>query len=113
MVMEAVGLTASIITLVSAAALTSSTLTRLWRLQGCPSYVVSALNETEDFRASLTLVSSVLDVEQVPEDVLVEVARLLARAKHLLQNFDVFLKDKVIQAHDGSNSARPKLRGHA
>jgi hypothetical protein len=75
--MEAVGLVASIITLINAATLTSASLTRLMGLRGCPLYVVSALNEVNDFQATLTLVKSVLDIQEIPEDVLATIAKFI------------------------------------
>lgn len=42
--MEAMGLVASVITLINAATFTGASLTRLMGLRGCPLYVISALN---------------------------------------------------------------------
>lgn len=112
--MEAVGLAASVLTLISAAALTSSTLTRLWRLQGCPNYVVTALNDIEDFRAVLTLVKAMIERREPPEDVLVEIARLLARAEEQIGKFDRYLKDEVVQSPQTPHQeTRIKLRRRA
>jgi hypothetical protein len=112
--MEAVGLAASIITLISAASLTSSTLTRLWGLRGSPLYVVSALNEVTDFTATLTLVQSTLSVAEIPEDVLDELERQLYRAKDRLEAFDRYLKEKVLREDEGVyNMNQPKLRRRA
>jgi hypothetical protein len=112
--MEVVGLTASIITLISAATLTSSTLTRLWGLRGSPLYVDSALNEVTDFTATLTLVQSALNVAEVPEDVHDQLEGLLSRAKDRLEAFDRYLKEEVLREDNNGNSTdRPKLRRRA
>jgi hypothetical protein len=112
--MEAVGFAASIITLISAASLTGSTLTRLWGLRGSPLYVVSALNEVTDFTATLNLVQSTLSVAEVPEDVLAELERLLARAKDRLEAFDKYLKQKVLREDEEvHNMDQLKLRRRA
>jgi hypothetical protein len=112
--MEAVGLAASVITLISAATLTGSTLTRLWGLRGSPLYVVSALNEVTDFTATLTLVQSTLSVAEVPEDVHAQLESLLSRAKDRLEAFDRYLKENVLREDNGVNSTdRPKLRRRA
>jgi hypothetical protein len=112
--MEAVGLAASIITLISAASLTGSTLTRLWGLRGSPLYVVSALNEVTDFTATLTLVQSTLSVAGVPDDVLNTIAKLLSQANERLEAFDRYLKEQVLCEDKGTcNTGQPKLRRRA
>lgn len=112
--MEAVGLVASIITLVGAASLTGSSLTRLWGLRGSPLYIISALNEVNDFKATLSLIQSTLSVKQVPEDVVLELGQLLDRARIRLDEFDRYLKEKVLQESPGKcNLDRPKLRRRA
>jgi hypothetical protein len=83
--MEAVGLVASIVTLISAATLIGSSLTRLWGLRGTPLYVAAALNEVNDFKATLTLVQSVLAVRAIPPDVLFNLDKLLNQAKERLE----------------------------
>jgi hypothetical protein len=95
--MEVVGLTASIITLISAATLTGSTLTRLWGLRGSALYVVSALNEVTDFTATLTLVQSALSVAEVPEDIHDQLESHLSRVKDRLEAFDRYLKEEVCE----------------
>jgi hypothetical protein len=112
--MEAVGLTASIITLINAVTLTSSALTRLWGLRGCPLYVVLALNEVNDFNATLTLVQSALDVGEVPDDVIIELERLIYRARQQLEGFDRYLKDHVLRKESGTFDIQaPKLKRRA
>lgn len=112
--MEAVGLAASVITLISAAALTSSTLMRLRGLKGCPLYVLSALNEFNDFTATLILVQSVLGVEEITEKVLAELERLMGRAKYQLERLDTYLKQQVLREEPvGTNLNLAKLRRHA
>lgn len=100
--MEAVGLAASIITLVGAGTLTSTTLTRLWGLRGSPLYVTTALNEVNDFKATLTLVQTILDMVELPEDILAELSRLLRQAKTQLEAFDRYLREHVLREVDGA-----------
>jgi|TARA_R110002003_G_scaffold3_22_gene116 hypothetical protein len=112
--MEAVGLAASIITLIGAATLTSSSLTRLWALRGTPLYVVTALNEVNDFKATLILVQSALQTGQASETVSLELSRLLDRAKERLEAFDQYLKDEVLKEEYGTHNVdHPKLRRRA
>jgi hypothetical protein len=113
-IMEAVGLVASIITLIGAASRTGSSLIRLWNLRGSPLYVTSALNEVNDFKATLCLVQTALSVQEVPEDVLLGLGELLDRAKTRLNEFDRYLKEKLLQ--DGTVTCdldRPRLRRRA
>jgi hypothetical protein len=75
--MEAVGLVESIITFISAAKFTVSSSARIWGLRGTPLHVAAALNEVNDFKATLTRVQSVLGVRDIPPDVFAGIIRLL------------------------------------
>jgi hypothetical protein len=67
-----------------------------------------------DFTATLNLVQSTLSVAEVPEDVLAELERLLARAKDRLEAFDKYLKQKVLREDEGvHNMDQLKLRRRA
>jgi len=112
--MEAIGLVASIITLIGAATLTGSSLTRLWGLWGTPFYIVTALNEVNDFTATLTLLKSVLNMGDVPDEVLTELARLLQRAADQLDSFDRYLGNEVLRdKYWTSDRNQPRLRRRA
>jgi hypothetical protein len=112
--MDVLGLAASIITLTSAVTLTGSTLTRLWGLRGSPLYVVSALNEVNDFTATLALVQSTLSEAEVPKDVLAKLDGLLSRARYRLEAFDRYLKENVLRDVNRVHGInQPKLRRRA
>ncbi|KAF2029829.1 hypothetical protein EK21DRAFT_112507 [Setomelanomma holmii] len=112
--MKAVGFVASIITLIGAATLTSSTLTRLLGLKGSPLYVVNALNEVNDFNATLTLVQTALQIREVPHEVQEELGKLLARAQQQLEAFNQYLKAEVLREEHGSyDTSHLKLRRRA
>lgn len=113
--MEVVGLAASVSTLIGVATLTASSLARLWRLQGTPLYVVTALNEVNDFKATLVLVQTVFSRNEVSGEVSAELERLLHRAQKELGHFDKYLHDNVLKEREGALPAgnRPKLRRRA
>ncbi|KAF2124067.1 ankyrin [Dothidotthia symphoricarpi CBS 119687] len=114
--MEVVGLVASIITLIGAASLTGSTLTRLYGLRGAPLYILTALNEVNDFKATLSFVHRVLDDlgDEVQGDTKAEIERLLLRAKARLDAFNKFLKEDVLREGENLVDNRdPKLRRRA
>jgi hypothetical protein len=96
--MEVVGLVASVITLIGAASLTSSTIHRAWGLRGSPPYLVTALNEVNDFKALLEFIRAALsDTDDLEEHVKSEIQRLLDRANAKLHAFDEYPKTKVLR----------------
>jgi vacuolar-type H+-ATPase subunit H len=96
--MEVVGLVASVITLIGAASLTSSTIHRAWGLRGSPPYLATALNEVNDFKALLEFIRAALtDTDDLEEHVKSEIKRLLDRANEKLHAFDEYLKTKVLR----------------
>jgi hypothetical protein len=112
--MEVVGLVASVITLIGAANLTSSTIQRAWGLRGSPPYLIDALNEVNDFKALLQFIRAALSDDSIEECVKSEIKRLLDRANEKLHAFDEYLKTKVLR--DGvefDSNANVKLRKSA
>jgi vacuolar-type H+-ATPase subunit H len=96
--MEVVGLVASVMTLIGAASLTGSTIRRAWGLRGSPPYLITALNEVNDFKALLEFIRVALtDTDDVEEHVKSEIKRLLDRANEKLHAFDEYLKKKVLR----------------
>lgn len=97
--MEVVGLVASIITLIGAASLTGSTIERAWGLRGCPIYLVTALNEVNDFKVLLEFISAALSDsgDNLEEHAKAEIGRLLNKASDRLHTFDEYLKAKVLR----------------
>lgn len=109
--MEVVGLAASISTLIGVASVTASTLTRLWRLRGTPLYVVTALNEINDFKATLVLLRTIISRDEATDEVKAELTRLLHRAQEDLESFDRFLQDNILkQTEPVSGATSPHLR---
>ena len=109
--MEAVGLAASIITLISAATLTGATITRVWGLRGCPQSVTTSLNEVEDFKGVLLLVHNALSDLDYDND---QIRRLLDRAKIRLAAFDTYLKIEILREEaQVQDDERPKLKKRA
>ncbi|KAJ4342843.1 hypothetical protein N0V95_006822 [Ascochyta clinopodiicola] len=98
--MEVAGLTASIITLIGAATLAGATVSRIWGLRDAPPlYVLTALNEINDFKATLKLAQYALEsLPGTPIDLIdEEIARFLNRAKTSLAAFNTYLHEKVIR----------------
>jgi hypothetical protein len=92
--MEAVGLAASLITLIGAASLASATITRAIGLRGCPQSVLTSRNEVEDFKGVLLIAQQALgDLDYDNE----QIRRLLTRAQTRIEAFDTFLKEKVLR----------------
>jgi hypothetical protein len=87
--MEAVGLVASIVTLIGTVTLTSATLRKLWALRGSPLYMVTALNEVSDFKITLNLVLSAIDTAQCLDDIRSDLESLLNRARDRLARFNI------------------------
>lgn len=79
--MEVLGLVTSIITLIGAASLTGSTIHRAWGLRGSPPYLITALNEVNDFKALLEFIMTALpgSDDGIEEHVKSEVERLLKK----------------------------------
>jgi hypothetical protein len=112
--MEVVGLVASISTLIRVTAATVSSLTKLWRLRGTPLYVITALNEVNDFKATLVLVHTALNRSEISEEVCAELERLLRRAHEELYGFERYVKEKILKEGERSDeNDRPKLRPRA
>jgi hypothetical protein len=112
--MEVVGLVASISTLIRVTAATVSSLTKLWRLRGTPLYVITALNEVNDFKATLVLVQTALNRSEISEEVCAELERLLHRAHEELHGFEQYVKEKIVKEGERSDEYdRPKLRRRA
>jgi hypothetical protein len=110
--MEVVGLVASVITLIGAANLMSSTIQRAWRLRGSPPYLITALNEVNDFKALLQFIRAALSDDNIEEYVKSEIKRLLDRANEKLHAFDGYLRTKVLR--DGVEcDSNAKLRKSA
>ncbi|KAH6629071.1 hypothetical protein C7974DRAFT_393786 [Boeremia exigua] len=112
--MEVAGLTASIITLISATTLAGSAVIRVWGLRGLPLYIQAALNEINDFKATLMLVRDAhSSLKAVPSDSFdAEVVRLIARADERLTAFNTYMKEKVLR--DGpTHTSEIKLRRRA
>ena len=107
--MEAVGVVASVITLIGATSLTSSMLTRLCGLRGTPLHVLTALNEVKDFQATLSLVRSALTELGDGETA---VLTLLVRAKERLDTFNGYLQQEILDNDDRGTKAI-KLRKRA
>ncbi|KAI4616133.1 uncharacterized protein J4E87_008868 [Alternaria ethzedia] len=97
--MEAIGLVASIITLISAASHATSVLERVLGLRGISLYVLGAINEVSDFKATLTLVQTTLEEtqHQLPLDHRVEYTRLLDRAMGCMNAFTKYLQKHVLR----------------
>ncbi|KAJ8114589.1 hypothetical protein OPT61_g3564 [Boeremia exigua] len=113
--MEVAGLTASIITLIGAATLAGSTVSRIWGLRdSAPAYVLTALNEIEDFKATLQLIRFALEglPETTPDFIDDEIARFLGRADRSLADFNSYLHNKVLRIVDGESDTI-KLRRRA
>lgn len=114
--MEAIGLVASIITLISAATLAGSALDRVWGLKGVPFYILPALNEVNDFKASLTFLQTTLSNGQhvISAAAEVEIDRLLVRAHECMRTFNEYLKEKVLREGElTTDNKTPKLRKRA
>ena len=114
--MEAIGLAASVITLIGATSLTSSMLTRLWGLHGTPIYILTALNDLRDFQTALALVQSAFEELDgaIPDAVVVEVHKLLSHAADRIGAFNDFLKQEVLREYDlEASSMMPKIRKRA
>jgi hypothetical protein len=113
--MEVVGLVASVMTLIGAASLTSSTIHRAWGLRGSPPYLATALNEVNDFKALLEFIRVALtDTDDLEEHAKSEIQRLLDRANEKLHAFNEYLKTKVLRDGEKFDSnAHPKLRKSA
>lgn len=109
--MEAVGLAASIITLIGAASLTSATITRACGLRGCPQSVLTSLNEVEDFKGVLIAARQALgDLDYNDE----QISRLLVRAQTRIEAFDAYLKEKVLRDDvRPENDEAPRLKKRA
>lgn len=109
--MEAVGLAASIITLIGAASLASATISRAVGLRGCPQSICTSFNEVEDFKGVLLIAQNALgDLDYDNE----QIRRLLARAQMRLEAFDIFLKEKVLRDDGGLHEdGSPRLRRRA
>jgi hypothetical protein len=97
---------ASIVTLLSATTLTASSLTRLWGLRGTPLHVAAALNELNDFKATLALVQSTLAIRDIPPDVLAGLDRLLDQAEERLKEFDIYLKEYILRDENGTQDLK-------
>jgi hypothetical protein len=113
--MEVAGLTASIITLIGAATLAGSTVSRIWGLRDSPPlYVLTALNEINDFKATLSLIQCALEnLPTTPPDFIdEEIARFLRRAETSLTAFNNYLQEKVLRGGAG-DSDTIKLRRRA
>ena len=97
--MEVVGLVASVMTLIGAASLTGSTIQRAWGLRGSPMYLVSALNEVNDFKALLEFIRATLSTtnDSIEEHVKLEIERSLSKASERLHAFDEYLKTKILR----------------
>jgi len=100
--MEAVGLVASIITLVSAASHVASILERVLGLRGISLYVLGAINEVTDFKATLALVQTVVEEaqHQLPPAYRVEYNRLLDRAMGCMDAFTKYLRRNVLRERE-------------
>jgi len=105
--MEAIGLVASIITLFSAASHVASILERVLSLRGIPIYVLGAINEVTDFKATLTLVQTSLEEtqHQLPLEHRVEYNRLLGRATSCLDAFTKHLLENVLRKREKAAGA--------
>ena len=97
--MEAIGLVASIITLISAASHVASLLERVLGLRGIPLYVLGAINEVTDFKATLTLVQTAVDgtQHQLPQAYRAEYNRLLDRAMGCMDAFTKYLQRNILR----------------
>jgi hypothetical protein len=114
--MEVVGLVASVVTLIGAASLTSATIHRAWGLRGSPPYLITALNEVNDFKALLEFIRATLSDtdDSLEEHVKSEIKRLLDRANEKLLAFDEYLQTKVLRDGEKRDSnANPRLRKSA
>ncbi|PSN75560.1 ankyrin, partial [Corynespora cassiicola Philippines] len=112
--MEAVGLAASIVTLVSATSFAGAALQKLQRLRGTQVHLVAAINEMNDFRATLSFVHSAVDGHEdlLPESSRSELEALLERSEEDLKNFTHYLETELLR--DGkSDTTSPKLRSRA
>ncbi|KAI4660713.1 uncharacterized protein J4E79_005281 [Alternaria viburni] len=100
--MEAIGLVASIITLVSAASHAASILERVLGLRGISLYVLGAINEVTDFKATLVLLQTTLEEtqHQLPLDHRVEYDRLLDRSMGCINAFTKHLRKNVLRERE-------------
>ncbi|KAH6629070.1 hypothetical protein C7974DRAFT_180390 [Boeremia exigua] len=111
---EVVGLIASIATLIEVAGKTGRTISRIRKLQSSPPrYILAAQNEIERFTAALDLIQDILNSRPTaPSDkVKLELTRLHKQAINALQEFDDFLKLKVIHdTPDGDGTFKLRRR---
>jgi len=100
--MEAIGLVASIITLISAASNAALILERVLGLRGVSLYVLGALNEVTDFKATLTLVQTAVDEtqQQLPQAYRAEYSRLLDRTMACMDAFTKYLRRNVLRERE-------------
>jgi len=100
--MEAIGLVASIITLVSAASHAASILERVLGLRGIFLYVLGAINEVTDFKATLVLLQTTLEEteHQLPLDHGVEYDRLFDRSTGCMNAFTKYLRKNVLRERE-------------
>ncbi|KAI4606977.1 hypothetical protein J4E83_009732 [Alternaria metachromatica] len=105
--MEAIGLVASIITLISAASNAALILERVLGLRGVSLYVLGALNEVTDFKATLTLVQTAVDEtqHQLPPAYRVEYNRLLDRAMGCMDAFTKYLRRSILREREEVDGA--------
>ena len=105
--MEAIGLVASIITLVSAASHAASILERVLGLRGISLYVLGAINEVTDFKATLVLLQTTLEEtqHQLPLDHRVEYDRLLDRSMGCMNAFTKHLRKNVLRERENAACA--------
>jgi len=102
--MEAIGLVASIITLISAASHAASLLERVLGLRGIPLYVLGAISEVTDFKAILTLVKTAFEETQheLPLEYRVEYNRISDRAMNCINAFTKHLRRNVLREREGA-----------
>jgi hypothetical protein len=111
--MDPVSLAASILTLITASNATVSGLTRLWSLRRPPPYLDGTINEVTDFKAMLHLIHTTIESAEsdLDEDVVIELRRLLDRAKAQLDAVHTILGR--LFKDDGNGSQQPSLKAKA
>ncbi|KAI4639298.1 uncharacterized protein J4E78_010983 [Alternaria triticimaculans] len=102
--MEAIGLVASIITLISAASHAASLLERVLGLRGIPLHVLGAINEVTDFKAVIALVKTAFEEtqHQLPLEYEIEFNRLSDRAMGRIDAFTKHLRRNVLREREGA-----------
>ncbi|KAF2185368.1 ankyrin [Zopfia rhizophila CBS 207.26] len=96
--MDPLSISASIITLISAASAIEKGLKRLWSLRYAPENLEILINEVTDFRATLKLTNSAVDaIQESDVEVLLTLKSLLIRAQTQLDAIKLFVETHLLK----------------